>query len=988
VEEPRPAPGFRIVALSRVKAWLRWVPLVAILLALATVTDTPLSTVVVESGPPPLPANVKDRDASVLVTTHDDHGEALRDARVVVLSEVDGRVYRAGAGRTDAKGTARIGSLPRGHAWVVADAPGRARASASLILLGSRTVDLVLGPEHPFVVNVVDEQGKGVPDAEIEVSGTDPLPYGARTDALGRAEVGRLGEPPWVVTARAVGYDETTARDVRDGAAIKLVLHRLGSILVHVVDVANKPVSDARVRIAGTALWPAREGRTGPHGAVKLAGLFAGSYALRATEGTRASPIEIGVMLAAGEDKDLTLHLAPGRMVVAHVTDGEGDDADDVPGARVVLAESGLSPFPIEAVTDKRGRATLGPIAPGQATLSARAEGFVGRGAVAVPEPLEGEVRVVLSRAGVLVGRVVDARGFPIGGATIEILGTDFSGGPIDDEPRSTGFREAEFTATLGGPAPLVPAGELGVVPGPVPPIPRADVTSPSAQGPTVPRAEPWVTAADGTFRAAPATPGRVRALVRHPEYVEAWSDLVTIPAGGEAHVDVVLHGGGSLEGRVVDSEGRPVAGARIDLAATHGTLQRSTRSASDGTFAFAAVPHDVSLDVYENDEALAPVLRTTATVPDGDRREITLTLPAARDPVDVRVRDDRGYPIASAQVTVASLEPSVPLRETAFSDSGGEAHLEGARGLPLEVEVTAPGHAPMRLSLAAAPASVEATLGLAATLTATVRSSRGDPIADADVVLYMNSAVHHLRSDAQGAVSVSDLAPGPARVVVRATGYGKAEKSFTVPQSDRPYDLGAIDLESEGVVEGEVVDAHGEPVQGARVAKDRVPVFLAAGAMPTDVAVTDARGRFRLGGLDAGAVTLEAYAPEVGRGRAAGVRIAAGRSTTNVRIVLAGQGPPPPEHAGATVAVTLGEAVESDGSRDVVVVLVAEGSEAERAGLLAGDAITDVDGVAVHTIEQARDKLGGPPGTDVVLGIRRASGATRIRVGREMVHR
>jgi len=66
----------------------------------------------------------------------------------------------------------------------------------------------VLGPEHTFVVNVVDAEGRGIANAEIEIAGVDPLPYGARTDAVGRVEVGRLGEPPWVVTARALGAND------------------------------------------------------------------------------------------------------------------------------------------------------------------------------------------------------------------------------------------------------------------------------------------------------------------------------------------------------------------------------------------------------------------------------------------------------------------------------------------------------------------------------------------------------------------------------------------------------------------------------------------------------------------------------------------------------------------------------------------------------------------------------------------------------------
>jgi hypothetical protein len=472
-----------------------------------------------------------------------------------------------------------------------------------------------------------------------------------------------------------------------------------------------------------------------------------------------------------------------------------------------------------------------------------------------------------------------------------------------------------------------------------------------------------------------------VRALVRHPEYVEAWSDLVTIPPGGEAHVEIVLRAGGSLEGRVVDTQSRPVAGARVEMAATHGTLERTTRTASDGTFAFAAVPREVSLDVFDTDDASSPALRTTATVETGERKEITLTLPGARDPIAVHVRDDRGYPVASAQVSIASLDPSAPLRETGFTDARGDAQLAGARGLPLRVEVSAPGHAPKVQSLDAAPETLDVALDVGAAFDATIRASRGAPVEGADVVLYTSSMVRHLRSDARGHVEAADLATGAARIVVRAPGLAVTEKSFTLPAS-----LGNVDLDAESVVEGEVRDERGDPVAGARVARDRVPVFLAQGTPPPDVATTDARGRFRLGGLAAGAVSLEAYAPEVGRGRAENVHIAPNRPTTDVRITLGG-GRAPSEAAGATVAVTLGEAV-TNGVREVVIVLVAPGSEAERAGLEPNDTLVDVDGTPVHTIEEARAKLSGPTGVDAVVTIKRGDATSRVRVGREVVRR
>src|SRR5262249_28020951 len=153
---------------------------------------------------------------------------------------------------------------------------------------------------------------------------------------------------------------------------------------------------------------------------------------------------------------------------------GDGEGAEPVPSARVTLVEGGLSPFPFEATADAQGRARLGPIAPGAATVGARADGFVPRGAVAVADPPPAETRVARLRAGVLTGRVVDARGYPVDGATVEIVGSDPSGAPVFDDPRRASFQAAHFAAMLTGPAPLVPAGELGVMPGPVPAIPRA----------------------------------------------------------------------------------------------------------------------------------------------------------------------------------------------------------------------------------------------------------------------------------------------------------------------------------------------------------------------------------------------------------------------------------------------------------------------------------------------------------------------------------
>ena len=634
--------------------------------------------------------------------------------------------------------------------------------------------------------------------------------------------------------------------------------------------------------------------------------------------------------------------------------------------------------------------ARLGPIAPGPALLSAVADGFVPRAAVEVP-PTGAVATLVLVRAGVVVGRVVDTRGRPVDGATIEIVGTSTGGAPIDDDPKRQSFKRAAFDSALAGPRPLIASGELGVVPGPVPPIPRAMsqpiTTGPPGAAPTV--EEPWVTKDDGTFRASPASPGRVRVVVRHPEYIEAMSEAVTLSPGGEAHVDVVLHTGGTLEGRVVDARGRAVGGALVTIAALHGPVERTTQSASDGTFGFAAVPDSVLVTASVDDDLSPRVARATMDVPEAGKASVSLTLPDARPSLDVHVRDDRGYPVDAAQVSVGSIDPAVPFRTTAFTDVHGDATVPGARGIALRLEVAAPGHAAAAAEVAADKEEATVTLGPAETLAGSVRRARsGLPVVAAEVTLYTDLGARRTETDHEGGFKILDAAAGKARLRVRAAGSVTHEADVTIEATaGHRQDVGHIELEDESIVEGTVVNTKGDPVAGARVGKDHVPTYLPSTGAVAGFATTDSRGRFRLGALEEGTVTLEAYAPDVGRARLAGVHLDAGRTTSGVVIHLGEDNERSLEPASSGgVAVTLGELAGEP--REVVLVAVVDGSEAERAGLAPGDVIVSVDGAAVSTIAEARSRLSGPLAEDVIVERRRADATERVRVPREAVRR
>jgi hypothetical protein len=939
------------------------------------------------SDVPPVPESVTVRPGKVLIRVDNDADAPLAGVSVRVLSIQDDRAYLAGAARTDASGAASVQSLPAGETWILAEGEGTARASTRIVLDAEpREVKLRLERAASVQITISDDAGAVVADASVEVASGDPLPFLQRSDKNGKAVFSRLGRPPWSVRVHAAGFEAATQSVPKAlGEPLKITLRRLGYVDVNAVDADGTPMGGATVLVAGSGLWPARRTHTDAGGRAKIADLPRGIYDFRAIRGDLVSAEETSIALARGESKSVTLTLVRGRRVAVRVVDGEEEGAKPIASASLVLAEGGLSSFPLEGKTDAQGRATLGPIRPGDAFLSAQADGFVPRTGVAVPAGAAPEVRIALARGATLVGDVVDARGYPVDGASIEVVGNTRSGEPIDESPERAAFRMAHFSWALTGPRELLPAGELGVVRGPIPGIPRI---APAAR-PNAP-AEPWVTRDDGSFRAFPIPPGRVRALVRHPAYVEGVSEVVELAEAGEARVKVVLRSGGNLEGRVLDDRRQPLSGARVDVAATKGSLQRTTFSAKDGTFAFAALPGDIVLSVGRPEAMDDIALRTNVTIKEGERKDIELVLPGARDPVAVEIVDETGAGIDGAQVALVSLAADAPLRKTLFTGKDGRAVFGDAAGLPVRVSVSHRGRAPQVTDVASAPAALRVTLAGGIRLSGTVTTRRGhDRLEGAEVTLYTASGAMHARTDRDGAFQLEDVPPGVMRLSAAHAGFATVQQSVrieTPSHADRAVLLEPIDLTEGGVVEGQVVDARGDPVAGARVALGPIPQLLPAGKLPPGVVLTDRRGEFKIDDMPEGNVMLEAYAPALGRGRAAAVRVVAGRTTDRVRIAIgaADADPTLESSPAAGVAVSL----DDRGGTGVRVVSVANGSEAERAGFVAGDRIVAVDGQRISSAKEARARLSGPAGDDVLVEIVREKENRKLRLPREKLQR
>jgi len=947
---------------------------------------------------PPLPADYEgERDAELVARARDESGAPLAEVSVRVFVLLDDRAYFAEELTTGSEGEVRFTKLPRAEAWVLAYGPGRARASARLFLKeGPSDTEVVLRPAQRLRVLVVDDEERPMRGVPVLVHSADPIPHLAATDAEGGVLYERLGPAPYLVSATAPGYERVVRSGVFPGRVpLRIKLERLGGIEITVVDTDGTVVEGATVLASGPGLWPMRSTTTDVGGQAVISGLRAGVYDFKARHGTKVSRTEIAWPIKRGKVEKLEISLEHGRMIRVLVSDGdvdpEGREPPSIAHASVVLAEDGLSSFPLYGRTDDDGEVVLGPISATSAAVSARAEGFVPTSATRI-EPEDSEVRVPLLRGATIVGEVVDDRDYPVDAASIEIIGVDLAGMPISETTAKIEFREGHFEVAMKWPVPLIQVGELGVMPGPVPDIPRMG-SLPSPQ--TGQGGDPWVTRQDGTFRAEPVSPGRMHVIVRHPDYVEGMSEALTLQPGGEVSVRIVLGQGGRLEGRVMEQNRAPVAGARLEVAAMRGSFDRVAYADDDGTFAFAAVPSKVLVSVARPDSPSDVVVRMVVDVEPGERKELDIVLPELRQDVAIRVVDDRGYPIDRVEVHADSLDVDVPLRKTVFTDDDGAALLPGARGVPLSLRLSRPGKAPVVTIVERASAHQRFTMGEGIVVTGSVTGDEGrERLADAVVTIHTGFGVVRVRTDGDGQFEAADLPPGPVLLTAHHEAYAPGELSADVPDdASRPAELGVIDLPAAGMVSGVVVDPDEEPVAGARVALGTVPSYLPLGPLPPGVVVTDRDGRFLLGGLPQGAATLEAFLPDLGRGWVEDVQVQAGRTTEDLMIALSGEAirsrvPP----GGGSLAVTLGERWEG-GNAAILVYMVPPGGEAEIAGLMAGDRLLEVNGVAVRSLEEARRRLSGPLSEDVVLKAARAAEegppqTWRVRIRRERVRR
>ncbi len=412
-----------------------------------------------------------------------------------------------------------------------------------------------------------------------------------------------------------------------------------------------------------------------------------------------------------------------------------------------------------------------------------------------------------------------------------------------------------------------------------------------------VARAPACRSAADGRYAFRGLAPGDYRIAVTHPEFLpHAEGEWIPVKPGQRARYDVELVAGYSIAGVARDTDGRPVAGARVEATASEKARLRGIGRIVQVFLEQHAGAAFLEADAVTTDSrgafrtgALAPGAYDLRLVKEGfawgeardvaaGTEDVTVILaPALR--VMGRIVAPEETPVAAAHVTLREPEADIhgPAGNAAIAyldvDLFGVKECRGVTGEDgrfaldayvrgtYDLLVRAGGFPELRRDVMVQGATLElgdVVLAENREIAGTVRSPDGRPLAGADVwvpkrpvrterrdsrkysVLEAgpSSSLARTRTDAGGAFVLTGLVDEAFEVAARADGYpGEVLERVAAGSGDV-----AITLPFGLTVRGRVIDAErGRPLAGARVDSPWVP---------ESERTTDDAGRFEITGI------------------------------------------------------------------------------------------------------------------------------------------
>ena len=865
-----------------------------------------------------------------------------------------GAVVSDEAGRSRIAGEDGVVNVPRGARYRIG-AEGFAR-----VLVGPLETDHVerLERADPLEGSVRDTAGSPLGGAVVRAwpvdaagQALDDLAHEATTGTDGRFRFDDVPSGSVRVSAHAPDHAPQT-RQVPAGARIgvELRLEPAATLAGTVYDARGEPAPEAEVVLVGSGIWPPERIRTDGSGRYRFLDVPPGLYELHATRGTQVSPPRSGLSIDAGQRLFVPLRMTRGERLTGRV---QTEPGEPIAGAEVLLTGEGLSLLPRSSITDADGRFVFDALLPGAQHLLARAPGFV----AAEEEAMAGDrdVEIVLLRGATLRGRVYDQRDRPIAGASVQWLGQGAAGPPSSIQRTSP--------------------TNLGVTAGPVPPIPLSPGMGSMLSGSPL-TAEgidtvfgDTLTDRDGRFEITGIIAGAGQLHVSHPGHASYLGPGRRLAAG--AVIDdlvVVLRDGASIEGRVVDGRGFPIADIPVELAAELELVPRSTMADDNGFFRFDGALGTVVLTARP---FTLPAVRERVLAREGERLQVRLVIQDEVVSVDGRVVDDRGFPIAGASLLLESRAADTPFERIGVSADDGTFDFAMLPEPPWALTVDHPDYSPLSLPIEATPSQpVRVTLRTGGTLIGRVRDGwLGEPLGGAQVVLTgpvgPESQEDTRVSDGTGTYRWDRLPSG--RYALQARAEGRTPATATVLVDRALVEAPLLELQAAGAIHGVVVDALGDPAAAAEVRTGELEVLAGDD------------GSFRLAPLAPGIHEVGASHRGGGAADAQRVRVDA-EGSTEIRFVL-------PERLETTLATAprfangVGVRVEREGAGVVITAL--PGARAARL-LRRGDRIVAIDGEAVLSAGQARAMLRGPAGDVAQIEVKRGGRTLRRAVPRE----